>query len=799
MRKLFVATLAICFTGALLAQSTVTKYFAKNTKAGQVYNLYTYGQFVSGNSQRIYVIDAPAEKSYYISFMGDLRTGEKIYMYVDQVFTETMYAGNGGWQWVFGTKGTLLTAGKHEIRFETSNTPGVPVIEELLVQTTALGRDATNVPGADFLAACNRMQQQRVVATPTVAEAGDLTTKVLPNPEGLYDHAIDTSFAYSHFSWVYLTAGNHQFRTASSTVSRALTVFNPNNFILSWSNVNGGVNGESQLDLIVSTAGYYAVMVRPYPSGSGLTDIYLDNTLLVDNAVVNGRTYTMSALKGGDLNFFTCRLTQGDTRMIASRYFASSARGYNDDYTTAGDWNWGYASRIKKSFGTDSVQYGYVCAYSPLSTGISDVYLGNENSNVNYTNYPEFPLLKPDDAIKTASNTGMYNCISWSGGITSTWVWPPSWYSTYNCPANDMNLTCFDNFYSNNPVRYPGAWNYTRTGATSANAVVDLWALNGHFTHASVRKPGNNHPHGYDWESKPGGTTRTLHPRNALTNLGWGYGAVVNYYIPTGTYARNATLNFETDADAVRAGVAVFDVARLSETADQKLTTLLRKTEAGFTARFNELYAAWKKTWEQNAIYSDPAAYCKNEEYKALEAYALKNPKQAMLRVFEKFVTGNEHLSGELLLTLTKEKYGYLMDQVKAERQAKPNDAQGRYRIHGDHDNGVLYVEKILAVLDYQPDPVVITDAVNIVVSPNPVKDRLVVNLTLQQNSRVSITVLSSQTGIRRVVQPEKELLQGTHRLETSIQGIAGSTGDMLAVQVVVDGVVKTVKVLVAK
>ena len=93
----------------------------------------------------------------------------------------------------------------------------------------------------------------------------------------------------------------------------------------------------------------------------------------------------------------------------------------------------------------------------------------------------------------------------------------------------------------------------------------------------------------------------------------------------------------------------------------------------------------------------------------------------------------------------------------------------------------------------------VITDAVNIVVSPNPVKDRLVVNLTLQQNSRVSITVLSSQTGIRRVVQPEKELLQGTHRLETSIQGIAGSTGDMLAVQVVVDGVVKTVKVLVAK
>lgn len=49
---------------------------------------------------------------------------------------------------------------------------------------------------------------------------------------------------------------------------------------------------------------------------------------------------------------------------------------------------------------------------------------------------------------------------------------------------------------------------------------------------------------------------------------------------------------------------------------------------------------------------------------------------------------------GELVLTLTMDKYSRLLEEVKAERLANPNDKEGRYRIHGDHDNGVLYIEK---------------------------------------------------------------------------------------------------------
>lgn len=799
-QRFFAVMLLLCTVMYASAQKTDLKKYPAYTKAGEVYVLNSWGEFDGHVSSRYYTVDVPRDKYYYLSSVTNMLKGAQSKVYIDGNGVDYITAPVDGWQFVSIGTPVLLSAGKHIVQFSGENGQ-VPMFDEIFLSTSApTSRESVPETVRNFLAQNEVLKQQPVMTQPGENETGDVTSKVLPNPLGQYDHAIDTTFSYSHFAWVYLNAGVHTLATANSTVSRTLTVFN-SAVTSSWSNVNGGPGGESYLNLGSVAAGYYAVMLRAEPTAAGTTNILLDGSTIVTNAIIGGRTYTMSSLKGGPLNFFTCKLTTGDTRMIVSKFFASSARGYNDDYATTGDWSWGLASRIKKDFGTDSVRYGFVCAYSPSGTGISDVYLGNLNSEVNNTNYPEFPLLKPDDAIRAAPNTGVYNCISWSGGVTSTWIWPPSSYSTYSCANTGTDVTCFDNFYSNNPVRYPGAWNYTRSGATSANATVDLWALNSYYTHASVRKPGNNHPHGYDWESKPGGTARTFHIRNALTNNSFGYGSVVNYYRATGTFARSAvnTLSFETDADAVKAGVAIFDIAKLTSTADTKLNTLLRKGEIGFKSRFDELYEAWKKTWETNIIYSDPAAYCKNNEFAAMAAYAQKNPRQAMILVFDKFVNGNDHPIGELMLTLTKEKYGYLLDEVKTERLAKPNDEAGRYRIHGDHDNGILYVEKILQLLEITDEQPVVADNINVVVSPNPVKDRLTVQLTTTRNSRVSVTAISAQTGMKRVLQPDTELAAGTHRFNLNIQGFAGNSGDMIAVQVMVDGQMKTVKVLVAR
>ncbi|NOT51587.1 MAG: hypothetical protein HOP10_09945 [Chitinophagaceae bacterium] len=799
MRKFFLAVgLLLSFTYMLQAQRTeIKKYVPGTVRAGDVYLLTSYGERIGNNLSRVYVIEVLETNYYYINAIANLSYRQNVNVYIDNTAFSTMMGTSNGWQFstVANQDPVKLTKGKYTLRFESGNIM-VPMVDELLVTRTSMSRNLLPEAAKSFLDKTDALKQQPVLSM-AANQINDLAGKVLPNPEGEYSHAIDTAFAYSHFSWIYLSPGSHIFKTTGSTISRSLTIFNPANFTESWSNVNGGINGESYLNISTATGTYYAVMLRPVTNGqTGTTNITYNGDPLVSNVVIGGKTYSMPQVRGGDMNFFTCKIT-GDTRIFVSKFSSSSVRGYNDDYSTLGNWNWGLASRIKKNFtGSDSVQYTFVCAYSPYSTGICDIYMGCGNGNVPILEPQNFPLFTVDDAIRTGT-TGYYNCISWSGGITSTWIWPPSSLSTYNCTSANY-LQCFDNFYSNNPVRYPGAWNYTRTGATEANSVVDLWKTASAYQHASVREPGNNHPHGYDWESKPGGLWRTLHPRYALTNANW-YGSVSNYYKATGTYARNsAEMNFATDADAVKAGVAIFDVAVLTKEASEKLSTLLRKNSFSTEQKFNELYAAWDATKAANSSLSDPSMYCQNKEFKAMEAFALANHYPVMLLVFDKFIKG-DHFIGDLLLTLTKEKYGKLLDEVKTERLANLYDKEGRYRIHGDHDNGVLYIEKILKGLKEEIVPEPISTDVTVSVSPNPVVDRLTVLLNTAKSSKVSIVIVSAQTGMKQVVRTETVLAAGIHRFETSVKDIVGANGNMLAVQVTVDGVVKTVKVMVMR
>lgn len=806
MKKTFNLLIAflLLFSGVLTAQKTDAKNYTDKRYAGDVILLKSWGELVGNVSHRVFVVHIDRKDVYYFNSLANMIYKANMDVYLDNNYWGVLKPSKDGWQNTGSNlPGQTLDIGKHEIRIVGNNTM-MPMIEEIFVSPTRFS-SRENPATESFLQKTEQLQRQPV--QPAGVVENDDMNKVLPNPEGTYTHAIDTSFAYSHYSSIYLGVGYHTFTTSGSTVAPSLMIFNTSNLAHSWSNAYGGGGNEASLYIYVSVAGYHSVMLRPSLNNtSGTSNILYNGSTLVSGAVIGGRRFGLGGLKGGLLNFFTCRLSaSSDTRLVVSKYSGSSARAYNDDYApNGGDWSWGVASRIKKDFTGDEVEYVFLCAYSPSTTGTCDVYMACENSNVYNTNYSEFPLLKADDAIKAAPSSGYYNCISWSGGITSSWSWPPSAFSTYSCANTGYNysdVTCFDNFYANNPVRYPGAWNYTRSGATVSNATVDVWKLGITYTHGSVRKPGNNHPHGYDWESKPGGLTRTFHPRNALTNNSWGYGAVSDYYRSTGTFARmtGVTKAIESDMDAVKAGLAVIENASLSFEAQQKLRSLVAKTDRTKESRLSDLYNAWDATKIANAIYSDPEAYCKNPEHEALAAYAKQHPREAMLFAMDKFVNANDHMIGVLLLMLTKAQYGYLLTEVKTERAANPNDALGRYRVHGDHDNGVLYVEKILKQLNDVADVRPPVEPVTIVASPNPAKDWFTVKLNVTAASTVSVKAMSAQTRAVKVLQAEKALAPGNYQFSLNATGFAGGTGDIITLQVIVNGEMKTVKVMVAK
>lgn len=151
-------------------------------------------------------------------------------------------------------------------------------------------------------------------------------------------------------------------------------------------------------------------------------------------------------------------------------------------------------------------------------------------------------------------------------------------------------VKAFDNFYGNNPQRYVGATTYVPTDDATV-AVVDVYYLYGEWTHASVRKPGNDMPHGYAWESKLGTLQRIFHPRNSLE--GGSYGSIMRYYtIPT-TIRSLALANNITLDESIRMGLTVENVVSLSNVELSVLQTEKQAISSGLMQEFEAAYSTW--------------------------------------------------------------------------------------------------------------------------------------------------------------------------------------------------------------
>jgi len=515
-------------------------------------------------------------------------------------------------------------------------------------------------------------------------------------PQSDYVYDLNLSFTYTYYGYFNLTAGQavtFETQATATPVDTVMYLFHYSTPTLgSWSDDDGGVGSQSKITCTPTTTGLYMLMIRGFGGSSGTVDLYQNGALTVAGAVVGGKNpYSTGVSKTGELNYFTAKLT-GDSRLwvIDSSSFPGLVKAQNDDYYSgAGDWSWGLASRVKATI-TPEVNYVIVGAYSSYNpTGTADVYQKCNNGDI----MSWFENLKADDAIRSAPSSGVYNCISWSGYITDYWVWPPSFGSTWY----DSNpLTSFDKFYGNNPQRYPGACTYTRSGATSSNAVVDLWALNGSYTHGSITKPGCGNPHGYDWESKPGGLARTFHPRNALN--GNSYGQVVGYYHPAGVAAGEC----QTYAEAEAAGLVQRDVVTFSATESDKLGALAAALPADVTAEFDRLYALWKATWQlpEVVIHSDPRKYAESREYHDLLDFCGDHGEKIWPLVFVRFSQG-DLMAVNAVEDLTAGQHGAFMEEVRQESRDPQNryDAQGVYLAPSMEANVMRYLKRVLETL----------------------------------------------------------------------------------------------------
>lgn len=494
-----------------------------------------------------------------------------------------------------------------------------------------------------------------------------------------YTYSLSMNFNYTFYTTVSFTAGQQVFFATNgvNNFSHILEVFSsssPDNH--SWSAMSNS-NCMASLNIVIPETGIYYVRVRSYLNArSGLCNLNVNGQNYYDNIPIY--SIGIRCIQEADkiYNTFTCENT-GDPRLWIEEGSGIPGKisAFNDDYGKKADFSWGLNSRIKKHY-SRPVHAALLSSYSSYNpTGVCDLYIKCQNSTI----MEYFPSLKEDDAIQSAPASSIYNCISWSGGITSYWEWPLSIGSSF---YSSDPLAAFDNFYASRGL--------TRNGATKDNAVVALWAIvnadgSRSYTHGSIRKGADDNAHGYDWESKPGSLMRTFHPHSALN--GDSYGQIVEYYRKANT--RSMTLEEE-----IADGIAQIEYIDFNSEEKEYIAHKISAIDNKVLSQFNFLYDNWKFVTE-NTLYSNPNQIANCQEYLDVLSYCNSYP-SLLYAIFEKLGNGDVVPAIKLIEDLTINDNISIMQNVNDISAARYANAKIK-TIRPIHSNFVAYVKGLLA------------------------------------------------------------------------------------------------------
>lgn len=603
-----------------------------------------------------------------------------------------------------------------------------------------------------------------------------------------YTFQLNTTVKYSFFTTLYMSQGSTIYvaTNADTPTPHVIEIFSrdfPENY--SWKDFSGLNNYTASLNITVPYTGVYMVCVRSYECGySGLCNINIGNEFYYEHIPISNSGFRCMQDTNFEYNSFTCNSTCDPLLFIEEGETApGKISAFNDDYIGDGDFSWGLNSRINKQYPrpVHAVQVSSWGSYYAIGT--CDLYANCLNSYIYNTLYDSlgnknFPYLHGDDAMYSSSLSFRYNCISWSGGITSYEEWPLDPFSTY---YSADSLTAFDNFYASRGL--------TRIGATEENSVVDLWALQEPlvFTHASVRKGADDFAHGYDWESKPGNLTRTFHPRYALS--GPLYGNVVEHYIKTNE-------NIPSFEEELANGTTKIEYIDYSFNEKAFISQRIELIDSDVLSHFTTLYDKWMVVTE-NSPYSDPAQIANCKEYKELLSLCKSNEKLIYV-VYDKLGKDNNISAVKLIedLTLGNKQNQDIIQRVRDESVTKLNQKDCKI-IRPIHSNVMLYVKELLALENFElydkeekSNDNLYNNCVDFSVSS--LSNNISIDFTLPESSKVTMNILDLNNNVVANIVNNNILDTGKHSYTMSM-----TNGGIFLVQLFINGRINVKKIII--
>ncbi len=203
-----------------------------------------------------------------------------------------------------------------------------------------------------------------------------------------------------------------------------------------------------------------------------------------------------------------------------------------------------------------------------------------------------WPRMVVANIIVSAEPTREYNCLAWTVGITTSWLWP--WGSRNATKAE------FDAFYRS----YGFSPNADGTISAFGTSLTEM-------THGAVSGPG----HGARWESKAGEWLRIQHGLSEMEG-GTPYGDVRGFY-------SKSNLRALEPADSRLA--ILLGGAMLSMTAEQ--SDLVRehadRTDLALRSQFDAAYAAWRATWSHPLVIVSSSPADRSQSLQFLELVAM--------------------------------------------------------------------------------------------------------------------------------------------------------------------------------
>lgn len=213
----------------------------------------------------------------------------------------------------------------------------------------------------------------------------------------------------------------------------------------------------------------------------------------------------------------------------------------------------------------------------------------------------------------------------------------------------------------------------------------------------------------------------------------------------------------------------------LSDAEKAKVDYLISKISPDGIEEFENKYNLWFESSKapELQIHSNPEMY-KTEEFYDFKNFTLSLGFEYIGLLIDFYQDNHSGLSHYILMDITFEDYGYLLDEARTEIHTPQYTEDGKkiyYSINYSFAN--LYFKKILSQFEFNGNNLVVTSTdqvdaskkTNFMLFPNPVKNKLNLQFVLSKPEHVSIRIMDILGNEVEIINKNKFYAEGQYSI----------------------------------